>query len=371
MLNDFEKAAQKWERLLFTSGGALELSKCSWYCLHWYWDADGREQATIFDKQGPTLDLTRGMNKNETTAIKRLEVTTSHKTLGVRLEPLGLFNDEFEFLLGKAKRYAIRLEASSLGSYDSLIFYKTSFLPGVGYSFPVVPLSFEASKKLQTPITSVLLNKILFNGNFPRAVTYGPVIFGGLAIPHIYIEQGIAKVGGLIMRHISSESELGKSVTISLRAPQLEAGVSWDILENPSYLPHMSDLWISALCAFLAPHDIKLKPSSKTKWESYSVTCEHDSFIMDHIIKSKRFNDREIGDINRARLYYRALMVSNIATADGTKINEMYFDMPRPPRQNHSSWRWPTQPILTTYQHNLWKQAIQTTFTDKHQRLKT
>jgi hypothetical protein len=34
MLNEFEKAAQRWERLLFTSGGALELPKCLWYCLH-------------------------------------------------------------------------------------------------------------------------------------------------------------------------------------------------------------------------------------------------------------------------------------------------------------------------------------------------
>ena len=49
MLDDFEKTAQKWERLLFTSGGALELSKCSWHCLHWYWDAAGREQTTIFE----------------------------------------------------------------------------------------------------------------------------------------------------------------------------------------------------------------------------------------------------------------------------------------------------------------------------------
>ena len=59
MLDDFEKAAQKWERLvLFTSGGALEMSKCLWYCLHWYWDADGREQTTIFGKDGPELKIT-------------------------------------------------------------------------------------------------------------------------------------------------------------------------------------------------------------------------------------------------------------------------------------------------------------------------
>jgi hypothetical protein len=63
MLDDFEKVTQKWEQLLFTSGGALEMSKCLWYCLHWYWDADGREQATIFGKDGPELKITRGMDK--------------------------------------------------------------------------------------------------------------------------------------------------------------------------------------------------------------------------------------------------------------------------------------------------------------------
>jgi hypothetical protein len=266
MLDDFEKAAQRWERLLFTSGGALEMKKCLWYCLYWHWDAEGREQATIFGKEGgPELQISRGMDKESKTAINRKEVTASRKTLGVRLEPMGLFNDDFDFLLTKAKRYATRLEASSLGSYDSLMFYKTSFLNGVGYSFPVVPLSFEAAKLLQTPMTKVLLNEISFNRNFSRAVAYGPLAFGGLAILTVYVEQGIAKVA-LIMRHMSSESELGKLITISLRAAQLEAGVSWDILGKPQTIPHMSNSWIKALMDFLVPHGIALKLCEDTKW---------------------------------------------------------------------------------------------------------
>jgi hypothetical protein len=35
MIDDFKKAAQKWERCIFTSAGALELSKCSWYYIYW------------------------------------------------------------------------------------------------------------------------------------------------------------------------------------------------------------------------------------------------------------------------------------------------------------------------------------------------
>jgi hypothetical protein len=240
---------------------------------------------------------------NTKTTIKRLEVTTSHKTLGVRLDLLGLFNDEFEFLLSKAKRYATRLAVSSLGSYDSLLFYKSSFISGVGYSFPAVPLSFETAKKLQTPITGVLLNKLSFNRNFPRAVTYGPLTFGGLAIPYIYVEQGVAKIG-LIMRHLSSDSELGKSLTIALRASQLESGVSWDILEAPRKLPHLTDTWIFALCEFMAPHGIQLKLCSQIKWHSYASTCENDTFIMDHFLQSNLFSDKELGDLNRVHIFH-------------------------------------------------------------------
>jgi hypothetical protein len=64
-------------------------------------------------------------------------------------------------------------------------------------------------------MTKVLLNKISFNSNYPRAVIYGPLEFGSLGIPYIYVEQGIAKIS-LIMRHMSSEGELSKSLLISI-----------------------------------------------------------------------------------------------------------------------------------------------------------
>lgn len=179
-------------------------------------------------------------------------------------------------------------------------------------------MSFEASNKLQIPITNVLLNKISFNWNFPRAATYGPLCFGGLAIPHIYVDQGIAKIG-LIMRHMCSESELGKLLTITIRASQLEAGVSWNILEQLEALPHMS-----ALMAFMEPHDIKLRVCQKKKWQSYTLTSEHDTFIMDAILKSNQFTKTEIQDINRVRLFHRALTLSNITTANGRSIDRKY-----------------------------------------------
>jgi hypothetical protein len=47
---------------------------------------------------------------DDKSTIKRLEVTKSQKTLGVGLKPLGIFNDEFDFLHKKSKAYATRLQ---------------------------------------------------------------------------------------------------------------------------------------------------------------------------------------------------------------------------------------------------------------------
>ena len=36
-----EQAAKKWNEVLTTSGGGLELTKCSYYTLHWRFNYDG------------------------------------------------------------------------------------------------------------------------------------------------------------------------------------------------------------------------------------------------------------------------------------------------------------------------------------------
>jgi hypothetical protein len=163
------------------------------------------------------------------------------------------------------------------------------------------------------------------------------------------------------MRHMSSESEAGKNLKIALRAAQLEAGVSWDILEKPTTIPHMSHSWIKALMDFLAPHGIQIKQCNDTKWESYVIQSEGDEFIMDKVLSSNRFSDQDKADINRARLFYKALTVSDIANAEGTKVDEVYFSLDSP-SPNISKWKWPNQPSITSKQRNLWERAIRTLF---------
>jgi len=365
LVDTFQAAAQRWERLLFTSGGALELSKCSWYCLHWQWDTQGVATATTFGDSGPTLNLTRG-SSSTSHPIKRLEVHEAHKTLGVRLEPLSVFDTEYDHLIRKSNAHAIRLEGSSLGSYDSLTFYRSTFMSSVGYSFSVIPLSFDASRRIQSKIIATVLNKISFNRHFPRAVVYGPVEMGGLGLQQVYVEQGMAKIS-MFLRHTSSDSELGKLLRIILRVQQLEAGVGWDILENPSApLEYLSPTWITALRDFIGLHDIKIKLCEQSKWSQYRSTGRNDTFIMDEIRKLKRYNQGEMIVINRVRIFFQALTISDITDSTGRKIDDgnWHVSSHRKPWRT-SSWRWPKQPVITEAQVRLWREAITIAYLDR------
>jgi len=370
LIAEFQKAAQKWERLLFTSGGALELSKCSWYCLHWSWDQHGHANPTIFGEHGPGLALTRGTDKSKAVDIKRLEVTEAHKTLGVRLEPMGIFDGEFAHLKRKADAIPNRLAGSSLGSYDSISFHQTTFLPSVGYSSPIIPLSFEACKQIQGKFIATLLNKISFNRNFPRAVVYGPIELGGLGIRSLYVEQGIAKIS-LYLRQLSSESELGKCLRIATRTQQLEAGVSWDILERPAItIPYLTTTWITALRDFMGVHDIQIKFCVSEKWSQYQTTCEGDTFLMERIMALNIFSDAQLRDINLARIYFRALTLSDVANPMGDRILPLYLEPScTDPREHISTWKWPRQLIISEGQGNLWRQALRAAFLNRFDRL--
>jgi len=371
LVASFQTAVQRWERLLFTSGGALELSKCLWYCMHWQWDAHGRAFVTNFGESGPSLRLTRGTNLEHTQTIRRLEVHEAHKTLGVRVDPLGLFDDEFEHLLHKANAHASRLAGSSLGSYDALTFFRSSFMSSVGYSFPVVPLSFDACRRIQGKMISTVLNKISYNRHFPRAVAYGPIALGGLDLPTIYVEQGIAKIS-TFLRHASSDSELGKIFLIILRVQQLEAGVSGQLLEHARLpIPYLTPSWITALRDFMGTHDIQIRLCERTQWKSYALNCPGDEFIMDAILRLKKYQQKELEDINRVRIYFKALTLSDVTNALGTAIDQKYWGTTRPSNQwEMSSWLWPIQPCITEAQARLWREAISLTFLDRFDKLK-
>ena len=93
-----ETIAQDFERKLFSTGGNLSLHKCFWYLIDWIWDDSGNAQMQKIDQGEADIVLTQG-NFNEKYKIKREEVDTAIRTIGVRVNPKGDNTIEYQYRL--------------------------------------------------------------------------------------------------------------------------------------------------------------------------------------------------------------------------------------------------------------------------------
>jgi hypothetical protein len=88
-----------------------------------YWDwKQGRPILRKIQDDDPTVNLRRN-NSDITTPIKRLEVATSSRILGVYQTPEGDFSDHIEMLKNKADKYAGYLRSPRLSALDVEIFH--------------------------------------------------------------------------------------------------------------------------------------------------------------------------------------------------------------------------------------------------------
>jgi hypothetical protein len=88
LLDNLERLAQQWEKLLYSTGGALNLSKCFWFQLSWSWKTGKAKLNSISDTPAE-LKLTSEGDVNHKIMIPRIEATSSFRILGVHLSPSG------------------------------------------------------------------------------------------------------------------------------------------------------------------------------------------------------------------------------------------------------------------------------------------
>ena len=65
-----QTAAQHWEQLLYTSGGALNLKKCFWYGITWEW-INGFPHMQPNSQAPATIQLTSGHDDTPRTIIRK------------------------------------------------------------------------------------------------------------------------------------------------------------------------------------------------------------------------------------------------------------------------------------------------------------
>jgi len=75
------RKAQHWEKILFSTRGAINTSKSHWYILSWNWK-QGKPSLSTIHNTPTSLSLTSGYNKHPS-QIPRINPSVSYRTLGV------------------------------------------------------------------------------------------------------------------------------------------------------------------------------------------------------------------------------------------------------------------------------------------------
>ena len=163
MITTVTKCAQLWEdTAVCLSGGALELSKCYYQLIHWYWDSMGFPQMpslqpmdsldTGFYETTPgtysALELSLGREATKT-RIKQRAANLSNKSLGISTSPSGQWKDEDERLKIKSNTHAVLTMSHQLQRQDAHQAHRIIWAPQMTYSLPITGMTGKQLEGIQ------------------------------------------------------------------------------------------------------------------------------------------------------------------------------------------------------------------------------
>ena len=329
--------AQTWERLLYSTGGQLELSKCLYYLMIFDSKPDGTPILRAAQDMGTDLiRMTTGTSETST-EIEHRDCSKAHRTLGLHPAPTGNQLTQANELKIKSDRFAAGLAKAPLSQYEARTAYWMMWLPSMAYALPCSYMTKAQLKTVQTKMTSTSLSKRGYSSKTPHAVVFGPRRFLGIGDRHLYHEQGI---GGTLqlLKHLRSDSKLGTFLQIGLDWTQLHAGVSFSIMENTTRsLPHLETGWFPATRKFLGSVDASMHIPTTVLPQ---LLRDKDCILMDDLLANE-FKDGAVTKINLCRLYLQVESLAEICDPSGNCILDSAWKGDRP--ISKSKFLWPRQ----------------------------
>jgi hypothetical protein len=351
VINQLQRLAQEWERLLYSTGGALNLSKCFLFVLAWDWKGSTPKLVTSTTAAAELL-LTSGASMNPE-AIRQIDPTQSFRTLGIHITPSGSPAGALATLREIVEDYSTAISTSKLTRAAALTSYVQHLLPKVRYRLPALTASQQDCERLSTPILMAVLPKLHINRNTSRSIIYGPVTLGGLGFPNVYIYQGIDKLH-LLLGHLRLNDMVGQLLHIDLTYVQLLSGSGQLFLKQPrDKYSCLESGWLTSIWDFTFKANLQFHYSRA--WIP-NLPREKDTFLME-LFQSYRLNTQEMRILNKCRIYLQVLTLSDITSADGIYILPE-VKAGHPPADRTSNLHWPLQGNPSKSDWTLWASTL-------------
>lgn len=309
--------ATKWEKLLYLTGGKLELTKCFWLPITWRWKK-GEPVMNTNERGAIQLKIKESESGNRI-LIPRIKPSKAEKRLGILYSADGTWKAELQYWKAYTKNFATTLKYARVDRLTGYQAYKSIWCAKFRFHAPVVSFKSNQLNQIQRGIIGSCLSISGYNSKMPRAVVFGPEIYGGLnwESPYgILVYEQIKLLTGSLRLN----DTVGRMISLQLQWLQLTAGVKEPLLERTNTIPYLPHCWITSLHEKLVDIGVQIKITDH--WTP-KIKRHDDSIIMDYVIA--KLDSTYWGPINQCRLYLQAITFADITTFDGTEIpNEIY-----------------------------------------------
>jgi len=231
--------------------------------------------------------------------------------------------------------------------------YKTILLPTITYPLPATTLSETILKWAQSMTTPVILRKMGYNWNMPKAVIYTPTLHGGIWMKNLHTEQGVQQVLQLV-KHLQDQTHLGNLFSHTIKAYQIAASITNPILENTSTLPWMLNKWLTNLWQVL--NKIEGLIYLQDPW-FIQLLRQHSHHLMEDFLDA-RYPTNNLQTLNNCQMHLQVTTLAEITNHTMKAAKHIPTDN----KQIH--------PQMATHQLNsakaawsLWTQASQKLYT--------
>ena len=346
-----------WEASLRASGGALVPSKCHWYLLDYTWS---QGKWTLLPPTATPGTISIRSPSGRQVGIERVCPTDARKTLGVWTAPDGSMTAELEYLEAKVQAWVERIRVRRLPHHLVWLSLRTGIYKTLEYPLAATTFTQLECQKLCTPLLKVGLSRSHIVRSMPRDVVHGPRSVGGLAVPNLYVEQGLAHLTAFILFSRSLTSITGCLLRASIEFLQLEVGTSVCPLELPfePWADSAVPSWVRTLWQFCSRFSIHL-PAPVS---SPPLLREGDQVLMDAFWNAGIRQPSSLSRLNQCRMFLRAFSLADIVTCDGRAILPAAWDGSAPCSHRPRQETWPKAPPVAVLDWDLWRQSLVDTF---------
>ncbi len=344
--------AQTWERLLHSTGGALELSKCFFYVMAWKFKKDGTPMLLTPDEMpNISIHLTTGTS-NTLHPIAHKSTYDAHKTLGLKPNPSVDTAACFTTQLAKGNCISEGVRLSPMERNEALMGYRHIWLPSIGYPLACWSLCENDLYQIEKNSVNAFLTKMRYCPTTARAIIFGSKIIRGLGLTRLRAAKGVNQIS-LFLQHIRLYDSIGVMYHIGYCWYQLYCGTSFAALSNPSFaLPHQPVGWFTRLRVFLASTNLSIDmPPALLRLPT--PLRRGDSNLMEAFC-GLNWTPRKIELLNYCRLFLQVEFLSELCSAEGNNLLAPAWQGHALP--SHSNLLWPNQARPSGW--TLWRQAL-------------